>query len=77
MLIPLISKISTDGGNTWEALATLSPDEAQQQYQQVLLDLSAYAGNNTYMRWVYKVVDAASYPKNTFLDNIEVKANYK
>jgi hypothetical protein len=66
-------EISTDGGNTWETLATLSPEEAQEQYQQVLLDLSAYAGNNTYMRWVYKVVDAFSYPKNTFLDNIEVK----
>jgi hypothetical protein len=66
-------QISTDGANTWETLATLSPAEAQQQYQQVLLDLSAFNGNNTYMRWVYKIIDAASYPKSTFLDNIQVK----
>lgn len=66
-------EISIDGGNSWEILSTLSPSEVQEQYQQVLIDLSAYAGTNTYMRWVYKVVDAASYPKNTFLDNIEIK----
>jgi hypothetical protein len=66
-------QISTDGANTWETLATLSPAEAQEQYQQVLADLSVYSGNNVYMRWVYKIFDAASYPKSTFLDNIEIK----
>jgi len=66
-------QISTDGASTWETLATLSPTEAQQEYQQVLTDLSAYSGNNVYLRWVYKVIDAASYPKNTYLDNIEIK----
>ncbi|MFO7864974.1 MAG: choice-of-anchor J domain-containing protein, partial [Salinivirgaceae bacterium] len=63
---------SADGGNTWTKLASLSPTESQTAYQQVLLDLSDYAGNNTYLRWVYKILDENSYPQYVFLDNIEI-----
>ncbi|MDA3865344.1 MAG: choice-of-anchor J domain-containing protein [Salinivirgaceae bacterium] len=63
---------SADGGNTWTKLASLSPAESQTAYQQVLLDLSDYAGNNTYLRWVYKILDENSYPQYVFLDNIDI-----
>jgi len=68
-------QVTSDGGTTWTTLARLAPAEAQEQYVQEVADLTSYAGNNTYLRWVYKIIDAASYPKPVFLDNIEIKAS--
>lgn len=66
-------QLSTDGGNIWSTLATLAPTEAQNDFQQVLLSLAGFEGNNTYMRWVYKVIDENSSPKYTFLDDIVIQ----
>ncbi len=64
---------SVDGGITWENITSLSPSEEQDVYQQELIDLADFEGNNTYFRWVYKIVDENSNPKNVYLDNIEIK----
>lgn len=64
---------SVDGGNSWVNITSLSPVAAQDAYQQELIDLTDFAGNNTYFRWVYKIVDENSSPQNVYLDNIEIK----
>ncbi len=46
-------EVSTDFGQKWEILRTLSPDTYMEQYKQEIVNLSAYAGNNVYLRWRY------------------------
>lgn len=66
-------QITTDGGNVWTTLATLSPEESQSDFQQVLLSLNGFEGNNTYLRWLYKIIDNNSYPKYVLLDDIVIQ----
>lgn len=64
-------EITTNGGTTWTTLDTLSPLTAQTQYDQVHRDLSAFAGNNVYLRWRYKMVNYSG-SKYTYLDDIKL-----
>lgn len=68
-----VFQASADGGLTWETLAVLSPEEAQTDYVQEILGLGEFAGDNTYFRWVYKIIDENYYPQNVYLDNIEIQ----
>lgn len=64
-------EITNDGGATWTTLAVLSPQSAQSQYQNVSINLNAYAGNNVYMRWRYKKMGAST--QNTYIDDIVIE----
>lgn len=64
-------EISTNGGTNWTILGYNSPASAQTQYIQALYDLDAYAGNNVYMRWRYKLSNYATH-KNLYLDDITI-----
>jgi hypothetical protein len=66
-------EISTNGGNTWTILDTLSPTVAMTGYVQRFHDLSAYAGNNVKFQWRYKRGITTSL-KNCYLDDIKVEA---
>jgi hypothetical protein len=64
-------EITTNGGQSWFTLETLSPSSAQSAYVNVTKDLSAYAGNNTYIRWRY--VKSASGSSNTYIDDVIIE----
>jgi len=64
-------EITTNGGNTWTTLETLSPVSAQATFVNVTKDLAAYAGNNVYLRWRY--VKAATGSSNTYIDDIVIE----
>lgn len=64
-------EITSNGGQTWTTLETLSPSSAQTAYVNVTKDLSAYAGNNTYIRWRY--VKSAVGSSNTYIDDIVIE----
>jgi hypothetical protein len=64
-------EISTNGGASWTRLATLSPSAAQAAYNMEVVNLSAYAGSNVYMRWRYKM-NSYSATNYVFLDDINI-----
>lgn len=66
-------EISTNGGNTWITLDTLSPVSAMTNYVQRFHNLSTYAGNNVKFQWKYKRGNTTSL-KNCYLDDIKVEA---
>lgn len=65
-------EITTNGGQNWTTINTLSPASAQSAYGFVTQDLSAYAGNNVYLRWRYKKSATAAVP--VFIDDILIEA---
>ena len=67
-----VVKISTDGGATWTPILTLSPEGPMDAWEQAVIDLSAYAGDNVYIRWYY----AADGSTTSFLllDDISLEA---
>ncbi len=65
-------EVTTNGGQTWTTLETLSPSTAQTAYVNVTKDLSTYAGNNTYIRWRY--VKSASGSSNTYIDDVVIES---
>lgn len=64
-------EITNDGGATWTTLETLSPSSAQNTYSNVTKDLSAYAGNNTYIRWRYNKSASGSSP--VYIDDVVIE----
>lgn len=64
-------EITNNGGSTWTILDTLCPSTAQNTYINVTKDISAYAGNNTYIRWRYVKSAAGSSP--TYIDDINIE----
>ena len=64
-------EITNDGGATWTTLDTLCPLGAQSTYINVTKDLSAFAGNNTYVRWRY--VKSATGSSSTYIDDIIIE----
>lgn len=64
-------QITTDGGTTWNDLDTLSPETAMTDWVNSIHDLSAYAGDNVYLRWYSKVNNQQATIK-IFLDNIRI-----
>lgn len=68
-------QISQDGGSTWTTLAILSPSTPQSAYQLETIDLSAYAGNNVRLQWVYKKLRNGFLGEKLFLDNINIQAS--
>jgi hypothetical protein len=65
-------EITNDGGLTWHTLDILSPAGVQTTFVQSVNNVSAYAGNNVYLRWRYK--KSNSNCKNTFIDDIVVES---
>jgi len=64
-------EISNNGGISWATLETLSPSSAQNAYVNVTKDLSAYTGDNTYIRWRY--VKSALGSSTTYIDDITIE----
>ena len=67
-------EISTNGGSSWIILDTLAPATAQAQYVQAMHDLTAYAGDNVYLRWRYALTEYSG-SKYVYLDDISVQVN--
>jgi hypothetical protein len=67
-------EITTNGGSSWTTLDTLAPVASQTSYQHVTRDLSAYAGNNVYLRWRYKL-HAYIGSRYVYLDDITISQN--
>lgn len=65
-------EITINGGQNWAKIATLSPASNQPAYILVSKDLTAYAGNNVYLRWRYKKSTAAA--STVFIDDILIEA---
>lgn len=65
-------EISTDGGTSWVTLGFLSASAPQTAYEEAVFDLSAYAGNNRYMRW-RDVTNASFSAYGTGLDDIVIE----
>lgn len=65
-------EITTNGGQSWTSIAVFSPASGQNAFVFVNKDLSAYAGNNVYLRWRYKKITAAASP--VFIDDILIEA---
>jgi len=66
-------QVSNDGGATWNTLDTLAPESTMEVWEQTLVDLSGYSGDNVYMRWVYKVTQTNP-GRYVFLDDVKVEA---
>jgi len=64
-------EITNNGGATWTILDTLCPISAQNTYTNVTKDLSAFAGNNTYIRWRY--AKSATGSSSTYIDDIIIE----
>lgn len=64
-------EITTDGGQTWELLMEFLPENAMTAYEQAIIDLAAYTGNNVYFRWRYETL-SAYVPEYFFLDNLGI-----
>lgn len=63
--------ISDDGGNTWETLEQFYVSEPMTEYDQLIVDLFSYAGNNVHFRWRYETLGA--YVADYFqIDNLEI-----
>jgi hypothetical protein len=67
-------EITTNGGSSWTTLDTLAPVSSQTSYQHVNRDLSAFAGNNVYMRWRYKLHTYVG-SRYVYLDDITISQN--
>ena len=62
------TEISTDGGDSWTELGALSPAQPT-DWAWVYYDLSAYAGDNVYIRWRYaRESDQSGIPM--FIDDV-------
>lgn len=51
-------EITTDGGQSWEILQEFLPDASMTEYEQSLISLAGYEGNNVYFRWRYETLSA-------------------
>lgn len=62
-------EITTDGGDNWNTLDTLAPATAMTEWENPIIDLSSYSGNNVYLRWRFKISDGTYC---AFIDNIDI-----
>jgi hypothetical protein len=67
-------EVSKDGGNTWDRLDTFSSDENMQEFKNSYYDVSEYAGDNVYFRWVYQVFSSSGH-YGFYFDDVEIKVN--
>lgn len=65
-------EVTDDGGANWTTLGFLSPATSQSVMSQEYFDLSAYQGNNVYLRWRY--VKKSSGADNVYIDDIQIEA---
>jgi len=66
-------EISQDGGLTWTTLVTYTAQTSNNVWaQQNYIDLSAYAGNNVYLRWRYRA-DVWTASKYFSLDDLLIE----
>jgi large repetitive protein len=65
-------EISTDNGDSWTTLATLSAASAMSEYEEVVLDLSAYSGDGVLIRWK-DVTNSSFSAYGTGLDDITIE----
>lgn len=64
-------EISTDGGENWSELAALAPETAT-GYQKQVCDLSAFAGNNVFLRWRHVIAETGG-NLPFYLDEISIE----
>lgn len=62
---------TTNGGATWTTVGFYSPASSG-NYLEATYDLSAYAGDNTYLRWRYRT-DGTSSAESIYLDDILIE----
>ncbi len=64
--------ISTDGGDSWENLQHFQPDAPMSDFDQSLINLFGYEGNNVHFRWRYESL--ANYVSDYFyLDDLTIE----
>ncbi|HNX00204.1 MAG TPA: choice-of-anchor J domain-containing protein [Candidatus Cloacimonadota bacterium] len=64
-------EISVDGGTSWTILGSLSSAAVENAYHQVIIDLSPYTSENTYLRW-RDVTDGTTSAYGVGLDDISI-----
>lgn len=62
---------TTNGGTTWTTVGLYSPASSG-NYLEATYDLSAYAGDNTYLRWRYRT-DGTSSAESIYLDDVLIE----
>lgn len=65
-------QISIDGKNSWTTLLKLCGPANMQSYENAIVDLSAYSGNNVYFRWMYRSFNATS-AEPFLVDDIKIE----
>lgn len=64
--------ITTDGGESWDMLYEFLPEGQMSEFEQVLINLNDYSGNNVYFRWRYETL--ASYVADyIFIDDLLIE----
>lgn len=67
-------EISTDGGQNWTVLEQLQTPSAQSDFTYIQKDVSAYSGNNVYMRWRYERTGTEN-TQPVFIDDFKIEEN--
>lgn len=63
--------VSTDGGVTWSSLTTLPANTTAGAWEQYIVDLSSYAGNNN-VKLAFKYNDGGDWLYGLCLDNVSI-----
>lgn len=64
-------QISVDGKNTWITLLKLCGPANMPDYENAIVDLSDYSGNNVYFRWMYRSYNSNAEP--FLIDDIKIE----
>ncbi len=65
-------EITTNGGQTWELLQEFLPETTMTEYEQSIINLNGYEGNNVYFRWRYETLNTWV-PDYFFLDDLSIE----
>lgn len=63
--------ITEDGGDSWNTLNQFIIDEEMSEYDQYIVDLVDYSGDNVYIRWRYESLVAYT-PEYFFIDDLAI-----
>ncbi len=70
--LDMFFEISTNGGETWTELYEFEPTGDMESFDQAIINLSVYAGNNVKLRWRYETL--SGYITNLFiLDDLAIE----
>lgn len=64
--------ITTDGGETWTQLNHFQPSEEMDEFEQILINLAGYEGDNVNLRWRYET-NQGYIPNYFIMDDLQIE----